>query len=187
MDFLLAKLNIYAESTRGDLAKQLVHKPLGLLKQVRTDLFEYARACKLAHPNDIVQRQKRGTGPRLEIKLANDIDTCIPSEKRYHIPRTLLRNGKKPQECLHQPGINNLESEMTQFLAQMTLSQPSADGQPNALTTRIVVSIVKLHVWKLFKTTRLRSNPNVTRVVLLWTIMMLVLAIFKSYFLHATS
>ena len=43
-----------------------------------------------------------------------------------------MRNGKKPQECLHQPGINNLESEMTQFLAQMTLSQPSADGQPNA-------------------------------------------------------
>ena len=40
--------------------------------------------------------------------------------------------GKNPQECLHQPGINNLESQMTQFIAQMTLSQPSADGKPNA-------------------------------------------------------
>ena len=64
MDSLLAKLNICAESTKDDLAKQLVQKPLGLLKQIRTDVFECARASKLAHPNDIL----------------------VPSEKRYHSP-----------------------------------------------------------------------------------------------------
>ena len=129
---------------------------------------------------------------------------------------------------LHQRGINNLQSQMTQFLAQMayrspvlivnpmpltmplktcivvkfhvwklfkttrlrsnpnvTYRSPVPVVNPMPLTTCIVVSIVKFHVYKLFKTTRLHSNPNVTRVVLLWTIMMLVLA--KSYFLHAAS
>ena len=119
----------------------------------------------------------------------------------------------------HQQGINDLESQMTQFLEQMTVlmvnpmpltmprkmcivvsivkfhvwklfkttrlrSNPNVTYRspvlvvnPMPLTTCIVVSIVKFHVYKLFKTTRLHSNPNVTRVVLLWTIMMLVLAI----------
>ena len=71
MDSILAKLGVSAENTREDLAKYLAQKPPVVLKP---DLFVVARANNLAHSDDLlVQRQKRGTGQRLESKLANDI------------------------------------------------------------------------------------------------------------------
>lgn len=82
------------------MVKLLIPKPLGLLKQVRSDLFKVAMARNLVHRNDIlVQRQKRSMGPRLEIKLANDIAMLIYNLKNnVQVPRSLIRNGKKSSE-----------------------------------------------------------------------------------------
>ena len=111
-----------------------IQKRLGLLKQVRTDLFECARASKLAHPNDIlVERQKRGTGPRLEIKLANDIATLVYLLKNgITVPRTLLRNGKKSHEYFTSARNKQSTIANDSISSANGISQPSTDCQPNA-------------------------------------------------------
>ena len=132
----LSSEGIHADMPKTELVAKVSRLPVERIQRIRTALFDEAKKVNLALPEDVlVGRQKRANGKPLWEKLADDVCTvlsCISNND--HIPRQLLRNGKRsaaefeaPRKK-HKPSNESSQGAARDVLVDVPMTNPANNG-----------------------------------------------------------